>query len=140
MTGYLDFSLACEAGAIEVDGAVQFAHAFTVHGTTVEVDRHDPAQPGTHRGTLRPTHLFRYGERDASTRQQFGLLFLVEEARNELYLLVQSCSLLRVDRIGPGYQGVQMRNLDPFLARLDKGSRVRYRIVASPTKRLGRSD
>jgi len=64
----------------------------------------------------------------------------VEEARNELYLLVQSCSLLRVDRIGPGYQGVQMRNLDPFLARLDKGSRVRYRIVASPTKRLGRSD
>ncbi len=79
-------------------------------------------------------------ERIANPRQQSGLLFRIEETRNELYLLVQSYSPLRVDRLGPGYHGVQMRNLDPFLARLDKGSRVRYRIVASPTKRLGRSE
>src|SRR5690606_13379869 len=79
-------------------------------------------------------------ERIANPRQQSGLLFRIEETRNELYLLVQSHSPLRVDRLGPGYHGVQMRNLDPFLARLDKGSRVRYRIVASPTKRLGRSE
>src|SRR5690606_30036222 len=76
-------------------------------------------------------------ERIANPRQRSGLLFSIEETRNELYRLVQSHSPLRVDRLGPGYHGVQMRNLDPFLARLDKGSRVRYRIVASPTKRLG---
>lgn len=79
-------------------------------------------------------------ERVANPRQVSGLLFRVEETRSGLYLLVQSRSPLRVDRIGPGYRDIQMRDLDPFLARLEKGNRVRYRIVASPTKRLGKSE
>ncbi|KUP97777.1 type I-E CRISPR-associated protein Cas6/Cse3/CasE [Thermobifida cellulosilytica] len=79
-------------------------------------------------------------ERVANPSQQSGLLFRVEETRAGLHLLVQSRSPLRLDRIGPGYYDVQTRDLDPFLARLEKGNYVRYRIVASPTKRLGKSE
>lgn len=79
-------------------------------------------------------------ERVANPSQQSGLLFRVEETRTGLHLLVQSRSPLRLDRLGPGYHDVQTRDLDSFLARLEKGGHVRYRIVASPTKRLGRSE
>ncbi|MEY9212257.1 type I-E CRISPR-associated protein Cas6/Cse3/CasE [Thermobifida halotolerans] len=79
-------------------------------------------------------------ERVANPSQRSGLLFRVEETRAGLHLLVQSRSPLRLDRLGPGYHDVQARDLDPFLARLEKGGHVRYRIVASPTKRLGRSE
>ncbi|GAA3729695.1 CRISPR system Cascade subunit CasE [Spinactinospora alkalitolerans] len=73
-------------------------------------------------------------------RARAGLLFRVEETRSGIHLLVQSRSRLALDGLGPGYDVSEPRELEPFLKRLEKGRPVRYRIVASPTKRLGKSE
>lgn len=76
----------------------------------------------------------------ADPRRRAGLLFRVEETRFGVHLLVQSRAPLDLAALGPGYGSGESRALAPFLAGLEKGRIVRYRIVASPTKRLGKSE
>ncbi|GLU49912.1 type I-E CRISPR-associated protein Cas6/Cse3/CasE [Nocardiopsis ansamitocini] len=73
-------------------------------------------------------------------RRRGGLLFRVDETRSGVQLLVQSTDRLKTDVLRGGYGDVQTRDLTPFLGRLEKGQAVRYRIVASPVSRLGKSE
>src|SRR5690606_5408058 len=74
-----------------------------------------------------------------SPRQAAGLLFRVDESRKGTALLVQSSRRLSASRLPSGYGEVEQRDLTPLLDALTAGQAVRYRIVASPTKRIGRS-
>ncbi|GHC86276.1 type I-E CRISPR-associated protein Cas6/Cse3/CasE [Nocardiopsis terrae] len=79
-------------------------------------------------------------ERVESPRQRAGLLFRVEETRGAPVLLVQSSGSLNADALGAGFGSMVERDLTPFLEGLEKGTEVRYRIAAAPSKRLGKSD
>lgn len=74
-----------------------------------------------------------------SPRQAAGLLFRVEESRTGTTLLAQSLRELGASHLPSGYGKVEHRDLSPLLNALTAGQLVRYRIVASPTKRIGRS-
>ncbi|MDS1269792.1 type I-E CRISPR-associated protein Cas6/Cse3/CasE [Lipingzhangella sp. LS1_29] len=99
--------------------------------------RADLAQAGNlHRRLMKllpPTEL---GD---SPRQAAGLLFRVEESRSGTTILAQSTHHLVADQLPDGYGQLEHRELTPLLEALEVGRVVRYRIVASPTKRLGRS-
>ncbi|MFY7068349.1 type I-E CRISPR-associated protein Cas6/Cse3/CasE [Nocardiopsis changdeensis] len=75
-----------------------------------------------------------------SPRQHAGILFRVDEARTGPVLLAQSHGRLAVDRLGDGFGQAAERDLAPFLAGLEKGREVRYRLAATPCKRLGKSE
>ncbi|WP_116244542.1 type I-E CRISPR-associated protein Cas6/Cse3/CasE [Nocardiopsis sp. FIRDI 009] len=80
------------------------------------------------------------GSRIDSPRQKAGLLFRVEETRAGRHMLVQSRCELSGERLPSGFDITGVRDLSPLLDRLSKGDVVRYRIVGSPMKRLGKSD
>lgn len=71
-----------------------------------------------------------------TARNQAGLLFRIEETRTPISLLIQSQYEPDLTRIPPGYGVAQLKNLDPLLDALRVGVRVRYRIAASPVKRV----
>lgn len=79
-------------------------------------------------------------DRVESPRQRAGLLFRLEEVQGAPVLLVQSAEALNADALGAGFGSVVERDLGPFLKGLEKGSEVRYRLAAAPSKRLGRSE
>ncbi len=74
-----------------------------------------------------------------SPRQTAGLLFRVDESHAGTTVLAQSTRTLDPSRLPEGYGQVEHRDLTPLLESLKAGQPVRYRIVASPTKRIGRS-
>ncbi|RNL86734.1 type I-E CRISPR-associated protein Cas6/Cse3/CasE [Halostreptopolyspora alba] len=74
-----------------------------------------------------------------SPRRAAGLLFRVEESRQGTAVVAQSARKLDPVRLPHGYGQVEHRELSPLLDSLATGQPVRYRIVASPTKRVGRS-
>jgi CRISPR system Cascade subunit CasE len=80
------------------------------------------------------------GERMPSPRQHTGLLFRVDEGRTGPVLLVQSHDRLDLTRVGDGIGEAAERDLSPFLDGLEKGREVRYRLAATPCKRLGKSE
>jgi CRISPR system Cascade subunit CasE len=80
------------------------------------------------------------GGRVSSPRQLTGLLFRVDEGRAGPVLLVQSHDRLDLARVGDGIGEAAERDLSPFLAGLEKGKEVRYRLAATPCKRLGKSE
>jgi len=79
-------------------------------------------------------------ELGGSPRQAAGLLFRMEETRHGSSLLVQSARELDPSRLPDGYGRMECRELSPLLDALATGQPVRYRIVANPTKRIGRSE
>ncbi|GAA1748922.1 type I-E CRISPR-associated protein Cas6/Cse3/CasE [Streptomonospora arabica] len=74
-----------------------------------------------------------------SPRQAAGLLFRVDESRSGTAVLVQSARKLDESRMPYDYGQIEHRELSPLLEALTTGQAVRYRIVASPTRRIGRS-
>lgn len=72
-------------------------------------------------------------------RQQAGVLFRLDQARNGPQLLVQSCLQPDVTKLPTGYGTVETRDLTLLLAALDKGTLVHYRLAANASKRLGRN-
>lgn len=79
-------------------------------------------------------------ERMPSPRWHAGLLFRLDEGRTGPVLLVQSHDRLDLTRIGDGIGEAVERDLSPFLDGLEKGKKVRYRLAATPCKRLGKSE
>lgn len=79
-------------------------------------------------------------ELGGSPRQAAGLLFRMEETRRGSSILVQSARELDPSRLPDGYGSMERRELSPLLDALVAGHPVRYRIVANPTKRIGRSE
>lgn len=75
-----------------------------------------------------------------SPRQHAGILFRVDEGHTGPVLLAQSHGRLSVDRLGDGFGQAAERDLTPFLDGLEKGKEVRYRLAATPCKRLGKSE
>lgn len=75
-----------------------------------------------------------------SPRQHTGLLFRVDEGRTGPVLLVQSHDRLDLTQVGDGIGEAAERDLTPFLDGLEKGKEVRYRLAATPCKRLGKSE
>ncbi|MFE6446371.1 type I-E CRISPR-associated protein Cas6/Cse3/CasE [Nocardiopsis dassonvillei] len=75
-----------------------------------------------------------------SPRQHTGLLFRVDEGRTGPVLLVQSHNRLDLTQISDGIGEAAQRDLSPFLNGLEKGKEVRYRLAATPCKRLGKSE
>lgn len=73
-------------------------------------------------------------------RERAGMLFRVDHDHGGTQLLVQSRCDLDTGRLGPGFTVIGRRDLSPLLDRLEKGTLVRYRIAANPTRRLGRTD
>ena len=78
-------------------------------------------------------------ELGSNPRQAAGLLFRTEETRRGSTILIQSARELDPSRLPDGYGCMERRELSPLLDALVVGHPVRYRIVASPTKRIGRS-
>lgn len=74
-----------------------------------------------------------------SPRQASGLLFRIDESRAGTTVLAQSALKLDPSRLPDSYGRTEHRELSPLLAALTPGQAVRYRIVASPTSRIGRS-
>ncbi|MFC7329877.1 type I-E CRISPR-associated protein Cas6/Cse3/CasE [Marinactinospora rubrisoli] len=72
-------------------------------------------------------------------RQAADLLFRVEQTRAGTSVLVQANRPLDTSGIPEGYGTVDTRDLTPLLDCLAAGLLVRYRIVASPTRRIGGS-
>ena len=79
-------------------------------------------------------------EKVESPRERAGLLFRLEESQGTPVLLVQSADALNADALGTGFGSMVERDLTPFLDGLEKGTAVRYRIAAAPSKRLGKSE
>ncbi|NKZ00879.1 type I-E CRISPR-associated protein Cas6/Cse3/CasE [Nocardiopsis alborubida] len=75
-----------------------------------------------------------------SPRQHTGLLFRVDEGRTGPVLLVQSHDRLDLAQLAGGIGEAAERDLTPFLDGLEKGKEVRYRLAATPSKRLGKSE
>ena len=73
-------------------------------------------------------------------REQAGLLFRDEVTRQGRRLLVQSRFPLDPAALGPGYRLTAQREIGSVLDRLSKGQAVRYRVVGSPVKRMGRTN
>lgn len=73
-------------------------------------------------------------------RQEAGLLFRDERSRQGRRLLVQSRFPLDPAALGVGYRLTAQREIGPVLDHLTKGQMVRYRLVGSPVKRLGKTD
>lgn len=69
-----------------------------------------------------------------SSRSAAGLLYRVEHTATGVHILMQSTTQPDRDRLIPGYDFVGSTDLGPLLDHLDTGVRVRYRIVANPTK------
>lgn len=73
-----------------------------------------------------------------SSRLAAGLLYRVETTAAGVHILMQSTTQPDRDRLAPGYDIVGSRDLTPLLDQLHRSVRVRYRIVANPTKSLHR--
>jgi CRISPR system Cascade subunit CasE len=69
-----------------------------------------------------------------ASRSAAGVLYRVEETAVGVYLLVQSRTMINVEDLPAGYAPGGVRELDALLERLTAGTRVRYRILANPTK------
>lgn len=78
-------------------------------------------------------------QRVDSPRQKAGLLFRVEDARDGRYLLVQSQSPLCLENLPSGFGVGGTKDITPLLEHISAGDVVRYRVTASPMKRLGKS-
>ncbi|MBG0828220.1 type I-E CRISPR-associated protein Cas6/Cse3/CasE [Planomonospora sp. ID67723] len=76
------------------------------------------------------------GER---ARAQTGVLFRVEDTRSGLQILVQSSMKPDLSRLPDGYGEIALRELNGLLSRLQPGVLVHYRIIANPSKRLGKN-
>lgn len=74
-----------------------------------------------------------------SPRQAAGLLFRVDQSRAGTAILAQSAHSVDPSGLPAGYGRVESRDLTPLLDHLAIGQRIRYRILANPTKRVGRS-
>ncbi|GAA4239767.1 hypothetical protein GCM10022254_61430 [Actinomadura meridiana] len=75
----------------------------------------------------------------AQARREAGVLYRVEQTQGGARLLVQTAHRPAEDKLPAGYGTVAVTSLDPLLELLDKGLVVRYRLVANPTKRHGRT-
>lgn len=80
------------------------------------------------------------GDSAEGPRQRAGLLFREEESRGGRLLLVQSRIPLDGARLGHGYSLEATRDISRLLTALEEGRPVRYRVVAAPVKRLGKTD
>nr|WP_241755831.1 type I-E CRISPR-associated protein Cas6/Cse3/CasE [Actinomadura sp. RB99] len=72
-------------------------------------------------------------------RRKAGVLYRIEQARSGPRLLIQTQYQPEGHKLPDGYGTLSVTSLDPLLAVLDKGLAVRYRLVANPTKRYGRT-
>ncbi|CAO5253808.1 type I-E CRISPR-associated protein Cas6/Cse3/CasE [Frankia sp. AgKG'84/4] len=72
-------------------------------------------------------------------RSLAGALFRLEEKRTGVEILVQTRLAPFVEALPAGYGQVATRDLTGLLDRLHTGRGVHYRLVANPTKRLGRT-
>lgn len=75
-------------------------------------------------------------------RRKAGVLYRIEHAptpRTAPRLLIQTHYPPDDRHLPTGYGTLATTSLDPMLKLLDKGMQVRYRIVANPTKRHGRT-
>ncbi|GAA4898582.1 type I-E CRISPR-associated protein Cas6/Cse3/CasE [Streptomonospora salina] len=72
-------------------------------------------------------------------RQAAGLLFRDETTRAGRCLIVQSQTPLDHSALGPGYTLDASRDISAVLEVLDQEPTLRYRIVAAPVKRLGKT-
>lgn len=75
-----------------------------------------------------------------SPRQEAGLLFRDEQTSQGRRLLVQSRFPLDPAALGRGYRLTAQREIGQVLDHLRKGQLVRYRLVGSPVKRLGKTN
>ncbi|WP_158581718.1 type I-E CRISPR-associated protein Cas6/Cse3/CasE [Actinomadura spongiicola] len=75
----------------------------------------------------------------AEARREAGVLYRLEQSRTETRFLVQTTRRPTDDKLPAGYGTVAVTSLDPLLKLLDTGLVVRYRLVANPTKRHGRT-
>ncbi|MDA0564159.1 type I-E CRISPR-associated protein Cas6/Cse3/CasE [Streptomonospora sp. S1-112] len=73
-------------------------------------------------------------------RQAAGLLYRLETGPSGVHILAQTTLEPRTDRLTGGLAAsVAVRELTPLLDALTAGARVRYRITANPTQRVGNS-
>ncbi|QVQ51556.1 type I-E CRISPR-associated protein Cas6/Cse3/CasE [Spiractinospora alimapuensis] len=99
------------------------------------------AQAGDHHRMLLKALDTALGPTQSTTpRADAGLLFREEITRRGWSLLVQSQLPLDGDQLGPGYALDGTRDISPILNHLHEGRRVRYRVVAAPIRRLGKTD
>lgn len=72
-------------------------------------------------------------------RRQAGVLFRLDDTKAGTVILVQSVIEPDTSRLPEGYGTVVSRPLDPVLDALRTGVRVRYRIIANATRKLGKN-
>lgn len=80
------------------------------------------------------------GKKLDNPRREAGLLFRDEQGRQGRRLLVQSRFPLDPAAFGAGYRLTAQREIGQVLDNLRKGRLVRYRMVGSPVKRLGKTE
>ncbi|SFE68085.1 CRISPR system Cascade subunit CasE [Actinopolyspora alba] len=67
-------------------------------------------------------------------RSEAGVLHRVEHNHAAAVVLIQSTLTPDITRLPHGYANAAHRELDPLLSGLESGTRIRYRIVANPTR------
>ncbi len=74
-------------------------------------------------------------------RKEANVLFRAEHTQRGLQILAQLSCAPRVDNLAPDFaHGTpECRNIESLVSSMHSGTRVRYRIDANPTKRLGNS-
>jgi CRISPR system Cascade subunit CasE len=75
-----------------------------------------------------------------AARQQAGVLYRLDETREQPLLLVQSRLQPDNGKLPERYADFDLRVLDPLLDALRPGTRVHYRIAANASKRLAKAD
>ena len=88
----------------------------------------------------RTTGLCCPGEFGPGSRQAAGVLYRVEQGRAGTVVLVQSLTDPDFTRLPPGYAVNSTRDLSALLDNLERGTLVRYRIAANPTRREPSAD
>ncbi|MGW7529819.1 type I-E CRISPR-associated protein Cas6/Cse3/CasE [Streptomyces sp. NPDC054783] len=116
-------------------------HPATATLTRIRLNPHSPRARHDLKDTLslhRRITLLTPDDLGDHPRQKAGLLFRLEEATDHTppTLLIQSHQPPDLTRLPDTYGTAETRDLTPMFQALIPGRRVRYRIIANPTRRL----
>ncbi|WP_406395920.1 type I-E CRISPR-associated protein Cas6/Cse3/CasE [Streptomyces sp. NBC_00887] len=75
----------------------------------------------------------------AHPRRAAGLLFRLEHEHTTPLLYVQTTASPQLEHLPPGYGDARTIDLAPVIHRLTPSMRVRYRIIANPSTRIGKN-